>query len=89
MVTGSPAPAPGERDALAVVAAGRGDQPGAVATPETRSRSMKLRPPRTLNAPVGVWFSCLTQVSVRVTCSSSGQRYAGVGGTCRATTLRA
>ena len=59
------------------------------ATPETRSRSMKLSPPRTLNAPVGVWFSCLTQVSVRVKCSSSGQRYVGVGGTCRATTLRA
>jgi hypothetical protein len=35
-----------------------------------------------LKAPVGVAFSCLTHVGVPVTLSSSGQRYAGVTGTC-------
>ncbi len=37
-------------------------------------------PPRTLKAPVGVWFSCLTQTSQPAARASSGQAYCGVGG---------
>ena len=34
----------------------------------------------TLNAPSGVWFSCLTQTSQPISRASSGQAYWGVGG---------
>ena len=37
-------------------------------------------PPRTLKAPVGVWFSCFTQTSQPAARASSGQAYCGVGG---------
>src|SRR5262245_37787914 len=37
-------------------------------------------PPRSLKAPSGVWFSCLTQVSAPTRADSSGQWYCGVGG---------
>jgi hypothetical protein len=37
-------------------------------------------PPRTLKAPVGVWFSCFTQTSAPVRAASPGQAYWGVGG---------
>src|SRR3712207_3569694 len=39
-----------------------------------------MRPPRTLKAPVGVWFSCLTQTSAPARAASSGQAICGVGG---------
>src|SRR6266478_9395427 len=38
-------------------------------------------PPRTLNAPIGVWFSCLTNTSAPVRAFSRGHAYWGVGGT--------
>ena len=38
-------------------------------------------PPRTLKAPIGVWFSCLTHTSAPVRFASSGQACCGVGGT--------
>ena len=34
-----------------------------------------------MKAPVGVWFSCLTQSSAPTRRDSSGQQYCGVGGT--------
>src|SRR5215467_11489626 len=37
-------------------------------------------PPRSLNAPTGEWFSCLTKTSAPVRAQSSGQRICGVGG---------
>ena len=43
------------------------------------SVASRLRPPRTLNAPVGVWFSCLTHTSHPARCASSGHAYCGVG----------
>ncbi len=51
-----------------------------------RSRSAQMTPPLTLNAPVGVWFSCLTHTSAPTASASSGQGYWGVGGTRRLTT---
>ena len=42
-------------------------------------------PPRTLKAPVGVWFSCLTTTSTPVRAFSSGQANCGVGGTAART----
>src|SRR5690349_4893216 len=42
-------------------------------------------PPRTLNAPIGVWFSCLTTTCVPERSASSGQACAAVGGTARPT----
>ena len=47
-----------------------------------RSRSNSTSPPRILNAPVGVWFSCFTHTSVPSASASSGQAYVGVTGTC-------
>src|SRR5260221_14430859 len=38
-------------------------------------------PPRTLNAPIGVWFSCLTKTSAPMRAVSRGHSYCGVGGT--------
>src|SRR5437868_5601166 len=38
-------------------------------------------PPRTLKAPMGVWFSCLTTTSTLLSALSKGQAYCGVGGT--------
>src|SRR5205807_459974 len=38
-------------------------------------------PPRILKAPIGVWFSCLTQSSAPTRRDSNGQQYCGVGGT--------
>src|SRR5215470_4093764 len=46
-------------------------------------------PPRTLKAPVGVWFSCLTHSSHPVRSASRGQAYCGVGGTVRRTSSAA
>src|SRR5215470_3365773 len=42
---------------------------------------MYTSPPRTLKAPIGVWFSCLTTTDVPSRSASSGQACAGVGGT--------
>jgi hypothetical protein len=40
----------------------------AVTTPRRRSSSLswetRFTPPRTLKAPIGRWFSCLTKISV-------------------------
>jgi hypothetical protein len=48
----------------------------AVITPRSRSSSesceTRLTPPRTLKAPTGWWFSCLTQTSVPTSSSSAG-----------------
>ena len=56
----------------------------ALITPFVSPLSLRIfmctRPPRTLKAPVGVWFSCLTQTSVPVSSFRSGQAYWGVGG---------
>ncbi len=52
-------------------------QPGS----RLRSASKYTSPPRSLKAPTGVWFSCLTQTSVASACASSGQTYCGVAGT--------
>src|SRR5215467_4277165 len=38
-------------------------------------------PPRSLKAPMGVWFSCFTTISTPVSALSKGQAYCGVGGT--------
>src|SRR5262245_15514805 len=46
-------------------------------------------PPRTLNAPVGVWFSCFTHTSHPVRQARRGQAYCGVGGTVRRTSWEA
>jgi hypothetical protein len=48
--------------------------------PRSRLSRMWTRPPRTLKAPTGVWFSCLSQVSQPVASHNSGQAYCGVGG---------
>src|SRR4030081_2399164 len=48
-------------------------------------RSRYTSPPRTLNALVGVWFSCLTMMVAPSRCANSGQAYAGVGGTASPT----
>ena len=48
----------------------------AVMTPRWRSSAescpTRFNPPRILNAPVGLWFSCLTQMSSASASSSSG-----------------
>src|SRR6185503_14566212 len=36
---------------------------------------------RALNAPIGVWFSCLSQTSAPNAADNCGQTYCGVGGT--------
>ena len=54
-----------------------------------RSRSMASSPPRTLMAPMGVWFSCLTQTSAPARSESNGQAISGVGGTWAWTTAAA
>src|SRR5215813_1911249 len=46
-------------------------------------------PPRTLNADVGVWFSCLTHTSHPMRLARSGQAYWGVGSTLRCTSRAA
>src|SRR5215467_6207474 len=46
-------------------------------------------PPRTLNAQVGVWFSCFTHTSHPVRLARSVQAYCGVGGTVRCTSWAA
>src|SRR3954447_10414419 len=38
-------------------------------------------PPRTLKAPMGVWFSCFTHTSAPVRLASKGHAYNGVAGT--------
>src|SRR6201995_364554 len=38
-----------------------------------------MTPPRTLKAPVGRWFSCLTQTSVPARAERSGHAICGVG----------
>src|SRR3954469_2877287 len=52
-------------------------------------RSMYTRPPRTLKAPVGVWFSCLTHTLHPIRLRSLGQAYCGVGAITRYTRLAA
>ncbi len=55
----------------------------AAMTPRRRSSSpswdTRLMPPRTLNAPVGWKFSCLTQTSAPTSADSPGYRRSGVG----------
>src|SRR5690349_12377961 len=46
---------------------------------------MYTTPPRTLNAPTAVWFSCFTQTSAPVRAHNNGQRICGVGGITRCT----
>ena len=41
-------------------------------------RSRWISPPRTLQAPVDMWFSCLTQTSVPMRSAKSGPRYCDV-----------
>ena len=53
----------GERDRLAVVAGRGGDH--APATLVVAQLETRLTPPRTLKAPIGRWFSCLTRRSRR------------------------
>src|SRR5215467_773546 len=48
-------------------------------------RSMYTIPPRTLNAPVGVWFSCFTHTVQPLRLRSLGQEYWGVGAITRYT----
>src|SRR5207244_12310634 len=48
-------------------------------------RSMYTRPPRTLKAPVGVWFSCLTHTLHPIRLRSLGHAYCGVGAITRYT----
>src|SRR5580704_16678900 len=55
----------------------------AVTTPSTLGcdrvrRSMYTTPPRTLNAPIGVWFSCFTQTVQPARLRSLGHAYCGV-----------
>src|SRR5215467_2202501 len=45
--------------------------------------------PRILKAPIGVWFSCLTQSSAPTRRDNNGQQYCGVGGTTRRTSAAA
>src|SRR5882762_10062312 len=52
-------------------------------------RSMYTRPPRTLNAPVGVWFSCFTHTVQPVRLRSLGHAYWGVGAITRYTRVAA
>ena len=59
---------------------------GAVATPLL---AQIVDAPRTLNAPIGVWFSCLTYASQFRSRASNGQQYCGVDGRCRCTTAAA
>src|SRR5262249_12504896 len=47
--------------------------------------SMVTRPPRTLKAHVGVWFSCFTHTSHPIRRARRGHAYCGVGGTTRRT----
>src|ERR687891_107980 len=53
--------------------------------PRDRSSSdiapTRLRPPRTLKAQVGLWFSCFTQIERPVASSRSGWRSNGVRAT--------
>src|SRR5262245_21293986 len=46
-------------------------------------------PPRTLNAPVGSWFSCLTQTSAPTSVESAGYGMSAVGRRCGSIRLRA
>ena len=48
-----------------------------------RSRSTATKAPRSLNEPIGVWFSCFTHTVHPARSSSNGQRYCGVGGMVR------
>ena len=69
----------GVGDALAVIAARRADDARRAAASRAASCASRFRPPRTLNAPVGVWFSCLTHTSQPARRASSGHAYCGVG----------
>src|SRR4029077_17840785 len=53
------------------------------------SCSMYTRPPRTLNAPVGVWFSCFTHTVQPPRLRSLGHAYWGVGAITRYTRVAA
>src|SRR5215475_1736621 len=52
-------------------------------------RSMYTTPPRTLNAPVGVWFSCFTHTVQPARLRSLGHAYWGVGDITRYTRVAA
>src|SRR5262249_53556294 len=52
-------------------------------------RSMYMTPPRTLNAPVGVWFSCFTHTVQPARLPSLGHAYWGVGDITRYTSVAA
>ena len=62
-------------------------------SPRSRSSAercaTRLTPPRTLNAPVGRWFSCLTSVSVPTSSVSPACAWSGVRGRCGAIARRA
>ena len=79
----------GEGEALAVVAARRRDRCLARRASRRLSASTKVSPPRTLKAPVGLWFSCLTTAAAPSRRAISGQAIAGVGGSAARTTASA
>src|SRR5271163_4825824 len=57
--------------------------------PVCRNRSKYTSPPRTLKAPVGVWFSCFTHKVQPARALSFGQAYCGVGGKTLCTRAKA
>jgi hypothetical protein len=69
----------GEGKRLAVVAARGGDYP--LYLRPLAFEPVEIVPPRTLKAPIGVWFSCFTTTSTPVYAFNSGHAYCGVGGT--------
>lgn len=76
--------ATGVRYRLAVVAASHGYQDGRGGS-DSQQAIDERQSTADLEGPVGLTFSCLTQVGTPVTSSSSGHRYAGVTGTCART----
>ena len=78
-----------ESDRLAVVAGRRGDHAALALVP--LSCETRLTPPRTLNAPVGWWFSCLTYTSRRAArrARRSGRAASAAGAARCAAALRA
>jgi len=63
--------------------------PAAGAVLLRESAATRFAPPRTLKAPVGLWFSCFTRMSRPVSADRSGCFINGVGLTRRATRGRA
>src|SRR5690348_7258736 len=54
-----------------------------------RRRSAYTSPPRSLKAPVGVWFSCFTHTSAPHRSANSGHAYCGVPGKLSCTSASA